>query len=168
MYDEIKKYLDACNEAEAQGKELPRIPNYLGECFIKIADKFGTKPSFGSYSYLEEMKGDGIINCIKYIRNFDPNRTNNPFAYFTQYIKNAFFQRIDLEKTYQYNKYKVYQELQIAEQINGDEGACGPDLNDISNHYVQTFDDKMATKRRIAREKIAATKVGTVTSLYED
>ena len=48
--------------------------------------------------FREDMISDGIENCVKYINNFDPERSTNPFAYFTQIIHYAFLRRIQKEK----------------------------------------------------------------------
>jgi hypothetical protein len=76
----------------------PPIPNYLGECFLKIATHLSYKPNFVNYMFREDMISDGIENCVQYIHNFDPNKTSNPFAYFTQIIHYAFLRRIQKEK----------------------------------------------------------------------
>jgi len=76
----------------------PQIPNYLGECFLKIATHLSYKPNFVNYMFRDDMISDGIENCIQYIHNFDPNKSTNPFAYFTQIIHYAFLRRIQKEK----------------------------------------------------------------------
>jgi len=76
----------------------PLIPNYLGECFLKIATHLSYKPNFVNYMFREDMISDGIENCVQYIHNFDPEKSNNPFAYFTQIIHYAFLRRIQKEK----------------------------------------------------------------------
>lgn len=76
----------------------PRIPNYLGECFLKIATHLSYKPNFVNYMFREDMISDGIENSVQYIHNFDPNKSSNPFAYFTQIIHYAFLRRIQKEK----------------------------------------------------------------------
>ena len=76
----------------------PRIPNYLGECFLKIATHLSYKPNFVNYMFREDMISDGIENCVQYIHNFNPERSQNPFAYFTQIIHYAFLRRIQKEK----------------------------------------------------------------------
>ena len=91
-------YRDACVEAKKSNKEDPQIPNYIGECFYKIADHLSRKPNFISYSFRDEMIADGIENCLMYFRNFDPGKSTNPFPYFTQIIYYAFLRRIQKEK----------------------------------------------------------------------
>jgi len=84
--------------AELQGKEKPRIPRYIGECFLKIATHLSFKPNFVNYMFKEDMISDGIENCVQYIHNFNPEKSQNPFAYFTQIIHYAFLRRIQKEK----------------------------------------------------------------------
>jgi len=84
--------------AEIQGKEKPRIPRYIGECFLKIATHLSFKPNFVNYMFKEDMISDGIENCVQYIHNFNPEKSQNPFAYFTQIIHYAFLRRIQREK----------------------------------------------------------------------
>jgi len=84
--------------AKEAGLPKPRITNYLGECFLKIATHLSYKPNFVNYMFREDMISDGIENCVQYIHNFDPERSQNPFAYFTQIIHYAFIRRINKEK----------------------------------------------------------------------
>ena len=81
-------------------KETPKPPisNYVGECFLKIANHLAYRPNFINYTYREEMVSDGIENCLQYAQNFNPEKSNNPFAYFTQIIYYAFLRRIAKEK----------------------------------------------------------------------
>ena len=75
-----------CKVAEENGEPKPRINNYIGECFLKIATHLSYKPNFVNYMFREDMICDGIENCVQYIGNFDPSKSSNPFAYFTQII----------------------------------------------------------------------------------
>ena len=84
--------------AEIQGKDKPVIPRYIGECFLKIATHLSFKPNFVNYMFKEDMISDGIENCVHYIHNFNPEKSQNPFAYFTQIIHYAFLRRIQKEK----------------------------------------------------------------------
>ena len=93
----IEKYdIEPPKSKTWEGK--PRIPNYLGECFLKIATHLSYKPNFVNYMFREDMISDGIENCVQYIHNFNPERSQNPFAYFTQIIHFAFLRRIQKEK----------------------------------------------------------------------
>ena len=94
----IVAYKQSIKDAETLGKDKPRITNYLGECFLKIATHLSYKPNFVNYMFKDDMVCDGIENCVQYINNFDPAKSSNPFAYFTQIIHYAFLRRIQREK----------------------------------------------------------------------
>ena len=62
----IKKHKqDPPKSGPWEGK--PPIPNYLGECFLKIATHLSYKPNFVNYMFREDMISDGIENCVQYI-----------------------------------------------------------------------------------------------------
>lgn len=106
LYTEMIKYINEYNHAKAEGLPPPRASNYIGECIWMIANRLSTNRNFIGYTYREEMIGDAIENCLRYIHNFDPDKSNNPFAYFTQIMYYAFLRRIDKEKKQSYIKYK--------------------------------------------------------------
>jgi len=86
MSDYREKYL----QAKDNDTELPIIPDYAGECFLKIAERLSHRPNFINYAFREEMVSDGIENSVMYASNFNPEKSTNPFAYFTQIIYYAF------------------------------------------------------------------------------
>ena len=92
------KYQEDIEIARLQDKTKPQIPRYIGECFLKIANHLSFKPNFVNYMFKEDMISDGIENCVQYIHNFNPEKSRNPFAYFTQIIHYAFLRRIQREK----------------------------------------------------------------------
>ncbi|MBO06481.1 MAG: sigma factor for late transcription [Parcubacteria group bacterium] len=104
-------------EAESVGDPPPQISNYLGECILKIANHLSFRPNFINYTYREEMISDGIENCLQYIDRFDPEKSSNPFAYFTQIIYYAFVRRILKEKKQQKIKEKLLKESNIESRI---------------------------------------------------
>ena len=93
----------------------PQIPDYAGECFLKIAERLSHRPNFINYAFREEMVSDGIENCVMYASNFNPEKSTNPFAYFTQIIYYAFLRRIEKEKKQLYIKYKTMDEFSSLE-----------------------------------------------------
>ena len=104
-YVNNKEFLEAlvvfkaqCAKAKEAGEKRPPISNYIGECFLKIATHLSYKPNFVNYMFREDMICDGIENCVQYIENFNPEKSKNPFAYFTQIIYYAFLRRIQKEK----------------------------------------------------------------------
>ena len=104
FFDELVKYRSVLKECRETGQPLPPIPNYIGECLMLIAKRLSNKPNFFNYSHKDEMISDGIENSVRYLELFDPARSSNPFAYFTQTIKNAFIRRIQNEKKQLYLK----------------------------------------------------------------
>jgi len=104
-YVDNKKFLEAMTEfrlkvitAEEKGKKRPMVTNYIGECFLKIANHLSFRPNFINYTFRDDMISDGIENCLQYMDNFNPEKSKNPFAYFTQIIYYAFIRRIQKEK----------------------------------------------------------------------
>jgi hypothetical protein len=118
-------YKKKCEKAEAEGKTRPVIPRYIGECFLKIANRLSFKPNFVNYTYRDDMISDGIENCVQYINNFNPEKSKNPFAYFTQIIYYAFLRRIQKENKQQEIKNKVlersgYEHVMHTDTYDGD------------------------------------------------
>jgi len=117
----------------------PTITNYLGECFLKIATHLSYKPNFVNYMFREDMISDGIENCVQYIHNFDPAKSSNPFAYFTQIIHYAFLRRIQKEKKQLEIKTKIIEKTGYDQVMVVEDGANGTssDYNSIKEkiHY---------------------------------
>ena len=103
---------ELCKEAEEAGEEKPQVTNYIGERFLKIANGLSYRPNFINYTYRSEMVSDGIENCLQYIHNFNPEKSTNPFAYFTQIIYYAFLRRIQKEKKQTHIKNKMIEKQQ--------------------------------------------------------
>ena len=110
----------------------PRISNYLGECFLKIATHLSYKPNFVNYMFRDDMISDGIENCVQYIHNFDPNKSKNPFAYFTQIIHYAFLRRIQKEKKQLEIKTKIIEKTGYDEVMVVDDGALTSSSSDYN------------------------------------
>jgi hypothetical protein len=145
-------YKDACALAKESKKEDPQIPNYIGECFFKIADHLSRKPNFISYSFRDEMISDGIENCLMYFRNFDPAKSNNPFAYFTQIIYYAFLRRIMKEKKQLYVKYKATEQIGILDEFEMQEDSDGNmkqfELYDNISEFIYNFEENKKKKKQ--------------------
>ena len=127
--------------ATAKENDLPkpRITNYLGECFLKIATHLSYKPNFVNYMFREDMISDGIENCVQYIHNFDPEKSRNPFAYFTQIIHYAFLRRIQKEKKQLEIKTKIIEKSGYDEVMTVDDSSLAgnsSDYNTIKDNIV--------------------------------
>ena len=120
-------------EAEESGKDKPRITNYLGECFLKIATHLSFKPNFVNYIFKDDMISDGIENCVQYIHNFNPEKSQNPFAYFTQIIHYAFLRRIQKEKKQLEIKNKILEKSGYDEVFYDDSSSDGSNYSDYNS-----------------------------------
>lgn len=143
------------NEAQEKGLPKPIIPNYVGDCILKIANHLSYKPNFINYSYRDDMVLDGIENCIQYLDNFNPDKSSNPFAYFTQIIYYAFLRRIAKEKKQSYIKGKLIQDMpfemfELQEQDEGT-GYHNAYLEFMQNN--QTFDDTYMDRKKEKKKK---------------
>ena len=127
-------YRNQCKRAEEAGEPRPRITNYLGECFLKIATHLSYKPNFVNYMFREDMICDGIENCVQYIKNFDPEKSSNPFAYFTQIIHYAFLRRIQKEKRQMDIRAKIIERSGFEEVMSADVNFNASDYNTIKEN----------------------------------
>jgi hypothetical protein len=156
LYEEMIKYRDSVALAEVEGKDKPRIPRYIGECMLMICKKLSTKPNFMNYSYREDMVADGIENCIGSIHNFDPSKSTNPFAYFTQIAWNAFIRRITSEKKQAYIKHKNYQNSFLMSDF---EEGVSLNTNEFSDDVIQAFENKLQATKDEKKSKMEAKKL---------
>ena len=131
----IDDYVIESHNHKEDNKDVPIIPEYIGTCFLRIAEGLSHKPNFIGYTYREEMVMDGVENCIKAIHNYDiekATRTGKPnaFGYFTQICFFAFLRRIAKEKRVQLTKEKYISRCGYDQFVNNESGHDG-------NHTVQ-------------------------------
>lgn len=119
--------------ASEKGIDKPRVSNYIGSCFLKIANHLSYRPNFINYMYKDDMICDGIENCIQYIDNFDPEKSKNPFAYFTQIVYFAFLRRIHKEKRQLEIKEKIIEKSGYDQLFTSDMGSSPIDYNLIKS-----------------------------------
>ena len=172
-YVDNAKFLEAMieykreyNEAVKKDKELPMISEYLGSVFLKIAQRLSFRPNFINYAFKNDMISDGIENCLHYIHNFNPEKSNNPFAYFTQIIYYAFIRRIQKEKKQLYIKYKSMQNYETNPNYmdidHSTENAEYDNTNDYKNsdfkvivdEFVDTFEK--SKKKKVTKKQDSA------------
>jgi hypothetical protein len=112
LYNALVEYSKKVKDNENSGRKKPKLPDYIGECILKIASRLSYRPNFANYPYREEMVSDAVLNCITYIDNFDPKKSTSPFGYITQICWFSFVRVINKEKKEKYTQYK------FAEQQN--------------------------------------------------
>lgn len=79
-------------------QEEAEISDKLGRMFMLLARNYATKPNFNGYSYVDEMISSGILACVNAFMKFDPEKSNNPFSYFTRVIHNSFIYILNKER----------------------------------------------------------------------
>ncbi len=157
---EYQKEIKEAKEADAPP---PVIPEYLGECFMKIAKRLSFRPNFINYAFRDDMISDGIENCIQYMNNFNPEKSSNPFAYFTQIIYYAFIRRIQKEKKQLYIKYKTMdsqaamsENVEISQHDQEQNYSYETMTNDQKvnmYNFISNFEESKKKKKAIAKKK---------------
>jgi hypothetical protein len=158
FHNALVAYREKCKVAEAEGNEKPRIPEYIGLCIYQIATKLATKGNFRNYSYIDEMISDGIENCINYgVRNYNPEKTHNAFAYFTRILYTAYVLRIQKEKKELYIKYKAFENEHfnsVHQPVDLDNpGMFEMNINDNMIAFVRDYESKLKTKKASAKKE---------------
>ena len=151
----MREYKILCEDAKKNDKEKPLVTNYIGGCFLKIANHLSYRPNFINYTYRDDMISDGIEICLQYLDNFDPEKSKNPFAYFTQIIYYAFIRRIQKEKK------QVEIKQKLLHDSNFDDLALQPqDDTAYTNQFTeflrnnQTVDEKPVEKKDKKRRNL--------------
>lgn len=132
--EELVTHKKAVVKAKKEGIKPPGVTNYIGQCFLDIANNLAKKPNFANYTYKDEMVSDSVENCIMYATNFDPKKSKNPFAFFTQITFYAFLRRIQKEKKQLYIKLKCFE----------DSDPTGKFRNWMEDGKVDTTSDEIA------------------------
>ena len=127
----MKEYRKLCNKAKREKRNKPPVTDYIGSCFLKIANHLSYRPNFINYTFRDDMISDGIENCLQYLSNFNPRKSKNPFAYFTQIIYYAFIRRIQKEKKQVNIKAKLIEDANLAD--------LHIDPNDSNKDYKNQF-----------------------------
>ena len=147
----MTKYRTAIRKAKRLGQPKPQIPKYVAECFMKIAENLSHKPNFLSYTFRDEMVADAIENCVMYVDNFDPAKSSNPFAYFTQITYYAFLRRIQKEKKQLYVKYKATENVGVLDEYELNQNEDGTfrqfELYDNITEFIENWENARKVKK---------------------
>lgn len=142
LHEAMVAYKTALKEARENQIIEPVIPKYIGESILLICNNLAKKPNFSGYTYKQDMISDGIFDCVAAVDNFDPNKTNNPFGYFTQIAKNAFIRRIQKEKKQTYTKHKNFENSFIMNGLWSESENIHLKANEYSSEIVRSFEEK--------------------------
>ena len=147
------EYKKSVNKAKRTKINKPLVPDYIGECFLKIANHLSYRPNFINYTFRDDMISDGIENCLQYLDNFNPEKSNNPFAYFTQIIYYAFVRRIQKEKKQVTIKQKLIMEA------NYDDLTLQPgEDRDFKNQFTEFLQKNTVIDEPAKKKKKTTTK----------
>jgi len=151
----VVDYVTNKNKLEEEGKETPKVTNYIASCFLKISEGLSHRPNFVRYTYREEMVMDAVENCLKAISNYNietATRTGKPnaFSYFTQICYFAFIRRITKEKKQQDIKFRFIERMGIEDfaQMGMDDAGAQQTME-----YIDTLRQRIA-KVKTSDEKI--------------
>jgi hypothetical protein len=138
---------------------------------MDIAENLAKKPNFANYPFKEEMIGDAVENCMMYTTNFDPSKSKNPFAFFTQIIFYAFLRRIQKEKKHLYIKMKKFEESDPTGKFRNwlkdkfePENNPFADILQLSSEDMSVFEKKFKSK---TKKKTKTTKDKSKSSTIE-
>lgn len=152
LYSAMIQYKTSIEEAERQNLPKPKVSNYIGESILLICNNLAKKPNFSGYTYKQDMISDGIIDCISAVDNFNPDKTNNPFAYFTQIAWNAFLRRIQKEKKQTYIKHKNYENSVLLEE-HWEHSTMQLNSNEYSDEVVRNYESKLTKPKKPSKLK---------------
>ena len=138
--EELSKWTEEYRKCEREGKPIPKMPDYIGECIYLICTNLGYRNSYINYPYKDEMIGDAIENCVRYIKNFDGNKYNNAYGYVDMIASRAFHRRIKKEKQNFYNHIMYLRDQFVSNGINDALNADNP--NDVKK-YAPSYSDHM-------------------------
>lgn len=149
LYGAMIHYKNELKDAVKLGVEAPQVPRYIGESILLICNNLAKKPNFSGYTYKQDMISDGIMDCIAAVDNFNPDKTNNPFAYFTQIAWNAFLRRIQKEKKQTYIKHKNFENSHLFSEIFEDVNHKSQlKSNEYSSDIVRSYEDKLTKTKK--------------------
>lgn len=161
---EMIAYRQLVSKAKRKSLPKPKIPDTIAKCFMMIAENLSHKPNFLSYTFRDEMVADAIENCVMYVDNFDPNKSSNPFAYFTQIAYFAFLRRIQKEKKQLYVKYKATETAGVIDEFELNENEDGTfrqfELYDNISEFILNYENARKVKK--------AKKATILDNFYED
>ena len=152
LYSAMIQYKNSVEDAEREGKEKPRVTDYIGQSILLICNNLAKKPNFSGYTYKQDMISDGIIDCIAAVDNFSPDKTNNPFAYFTQIAWNAFIRRIHKEKKQTYIKHKNYENSVLMDEM-WENSTAQLKTNEYSDEIVRNYENKLTKIKKESKLK---------------
>lgn len=79
-------------------KQKGKMSNELARMLMLLTSKYAKSSNFARYTFNEDMQAFALMMLVRTWNSFDPTKSENPFAFFTQCIKNSFIQFLNTEK----------------------------------------------------------------------
>lgn len=92
LLDEIIKYKSTF-KIDKDGNKIPgtgKMSDTLGQMIVKIVNGLSQKPNFYGYTFKDDMRSEALLTVLKYLHNFNEEKSSNPFAYITQIAFNSY------------------------------------------------------------------------------
>lgn len=134
LTEQVSEYSKSVRIAKQNGNPLPKMNDYIGDSILKIATRVNNSPNFTLYPFKSEMIGDGILNCIKYLHNFNPEKSSNAFAYITQICWYSSMYRIKQEKKQKQTKIEMIKNSGILEAMQFEK--ADEDTNEYHSNFI--------------------------------
>ena len=160
LYNALVEYRKKSADADNAGRKKPKLPDFIGECILKIASRLSYRPNFANYPYREEMVSDAVLNCVTYIDNFDPGKSTSPFGYLTQICWFSFVRIINKEKREKYTQYKFAEQQNDKDFHNWfNETYAGIDIGrrdffGLTDLDMERFDEMLSPKKTKRKKKV--------------
>jgi DNA-directed RNA polymerase specialized sigma24 family protein len=172
LYEALVEWQKLLRDAEKKKLPKAQLPDYVAECMVKMANRLSQKAGFVNYTYKEDMVGDALESCLRYIHNFDPERSTNAFAYITQIIHNAFIRRIQKEQKQLYVKMKIVDQSDFADSYERQDHDSGHYNNSYVTYLQENMGDvisKFENWKEGKKSKASAKKnTASLNALFED
>ena len=121
----------AKSKENIQANGQPMMTDKLAHMLQTLAARYGKKGNFAGYSYNDDMQAFAMMMLVRTWKSFDPAKSNNPFAFFTQCIKNSFIQFLNSER----------RQRDVRDLLLVDQGL------DASYTYQEKYNAEMAEQR---------------------
>lgn len=144
------KLLPAVIEAKEKGK----LSNELAKMLMMLTRKYAQRPCFSGYTYKEDMISEALANLCQNALKFNPEKSKNPFAFYTSCINNSFLQFLNVEKKHRRIRDQLLIDMGENPSYNFTEehksqqnGEFGTELNELKTSIEEA-------KIRVAQEAV--------------
>jgi len=140
LFDEIVKF-----------KKEGKMSELLGKQLLTISTHYSSKSNFSGYTWKQDMISESVFTCVKYLKNFNPEKSTNAFAYVTQIIKNSFKLYITDQKKHSKIKDVCHRGFELYQNENRENNYYSQKSLDYEN--ILSFVDEIVTPVEVVEVK---------------